>query len=95
MLTDASLLAHLTQANDTEITILLDCLWRYPHTLTVRRIGSSEAVPSNALVVRFEQLYLNQPLVDGQPVEQVSPVAAKMLADARNLGGVFVVEMLA
>ncbi len=94
-LTDASLLAHLTQANDTEITTLLDCLWRHPHTLTVRRIGSSEVVPSSAMMVRFEHLYLNQPLVEGQPIEHVSPVAAKMLADARNLGGVFVVEMLA
>jgi hypothetical protein len=92
-LTDADLLAQLAQVGDAEITALLDRLWRYSHTLTVRRVLEDEAVPLHALVVRFEQLYLNQPLVDGQPVEQVSSVAAKMLAEARNLRGVFVVEI--
>ena len=93
MLTDASLLAQLAQSDDAEITSLLDRLWRYPHTLTVRRIEPDEEVSSEALVVRFEHLYLNQPLVNGQPVEQVSPAAARMLTNARNLRGVFVVEM--
>jgi HD superfamily phosphohydrolase len=93
LLTDASLLAQLVQAGDAEITALLDYLWHYPHTLNVRRLEVDEEVPANALVVRFEHLYLNQPLVEGRPVEQVSPVAAKLLAEARNLGGVFVVEM--
>jgi hypothetical protein len=87
------LLAHLSQAGDAEITEMLDRLYFYPHTLTVHRMESDESVPPNALVMRFEHPYLNQPLVDGQPVEQVSPKAAGMLAEARNLCGVFVVEM--
>jgi hypothetical protein len=92
-LTDTTLLARLTQINDPEIVDLLGRLLQRPHTLTVRRVTPNEPVSAETLVSRVGQPYLNQPLVDGQPVEQVSERAATMLAQARTLLGTFVVEM--
>jgi len=70
----------------------LERLLHRPHTLHVRRLAADEALPEGALVVTFSKPYLGQPLVDGQPVGQVSERAAAMLAEARTLLGTFVVE---
>ena len=92
-MTDADLLSRLAQANDPEISTLLDRLLRRPHTLTVRRADPAETPPPGALVVRFTQPYVGQPLVDGQPVSRVSEQAATMLAEAQSLLGTFVVDV--
>jgi hypothetical protein len=93
-LTDAAALARLEQANDPEIAAWLDRLLRRPHTLTVRRLIVGESPPAKALVFRLEKPYVNQPLVDGHPVGEVSAKAAAMLREAQALLGSFVVELL-
>ncbi len=92
-LTDAAVLARLEQANDPEITAWLERLLRRPHTLAVRRLGPDQVPPADGLVVRFEKPYVNQPLVDGRPVGEVSEKAAAMLRAAEALLGAFVVEL--
>ncbi len=91
-MTDADLLSRLALANDPEISAWLERLLRRPHTLTVRRAQPAELLPPAALALRFEQPYLSEPLVDGQPVSQCSARAASMLAEARTLLGTYVVE---
>lgn len=91
-MTDGDLLARLNGVNDPEIEALLERLLHRPHTLHVRRVAADETLPEGALVVTFSKPYLGQPLVDGQPVGQVSERAAAMLAEARALVGTFVVE---
>jgi HD superfamily phosphohydrolase len=91
-MTDAALLSLLAEAKDPEITELLEQLLRRPHTLTVRRVEPDEPLPPQALTIQFDQPYLGQPLVDGQPVSQRSARAASMLAEARALLGEFLVE---
>lgn len=92
-MTDADVLAQLAQANDPEIGSLLERLLRRPHTLGLRRLAEGEVAPPQALVIHFDQPYLGQPLVDGQPVSQLSERAALMLAEARALLGAFVVDL--
>lgn len=92
-LTDTDLLALLAQANDPEITTLLDRLLHRPHTLRVRRVIAGESPPDDVLVVRFDQPYLNQPIVDGMPISQLSERAVSMLTEARALMGTYVVEL--
>jgi HD superfamily phosphohydrolase len=92
-LTDADLLSRLAQINDPEMANLLERLLRQPHSLTVRRASPDESLPAEALITRVDQPYLNQPLVNGQPVAQISERAAAMLAEARTLLGTFVVEV--
>ena len=94
-LTDADVLSRLAQINDAEIANLLERLLYRPHTLTVRRVEPDEPIPAEALMARVDQPYLNQPLVDGQPIDQLSERAASMLAKARTLLGTFVVEVSA
>ena len=48
--------------------------------------------PPGAHVVQVDRLYLAMPLVDGEVVTQVSPRAAAMLAEARQLLGTYVVS---
>jgi HD superfamily phosphohydrolase len=91
-MTDADLLSRLAQANDPDISAWLERLLHRPHTLTVRRLQPAEPAPPNALNHRFEQPYLNEPLVDGQPVSQRSERAASLLAQARTLLGTYLVE---
>jgi HD superfamily phosphohydrolase len=92
-LTDADMLFHLAQVDDPEIATLLERLLHRPHTLTVRRAAPEESLLADTLVVRVNQPYLNQPLVDGQPVGQLSERAASMLAEARTLLGTFIVDV--
>ncbi len=94
-MTDADLLARLARANDPEISAWLERLLRRPHTLTVRRAQPAEPLPSAALAIRFDQPYLNEPLVDGRPVSQRSERAASLLAEARSLLGTYLVELSA
>lgn len=93
-MTDADLLSRLALANDPEISAWLERLLRRPHTLTVRRTQPAEPLPPTALILRFEQPYLNEPLVDGKPVSQRSERAASLLAEARTLLGTYVVELV-
>lgn len=72
---------------------LLDRLLRQPHTLSVHRVEPDETFPPAALTVRFNQPYLGQPLVDGQPVSQRSTRAVSMLAEAQALLGTYLVEI--
>jgi HD superfamily phosphohydrolase len=92
MMTDADLLIHLVQTNEPEITRWLGRLLRRPESLTVRRAAPDEPPPAEAITVRFENPYLNQPLVHSRPVSEVSERAASLLAEARELLGTFVVE---
>ncbi len=92
-MTDADLLSKLAQANDPEIDIWLKRLLHRPHTLTVRRVAPNESLLTEALVTRFDQSYLNQPLVEGQPVSQLSRRAASMLTEGQALLGSFIVEV--
>lgn len=92
-MTDADLLAHLGRADDPQITSLLDRLLSQPQTLLVHRVEPNGTFPASALTVRFDQPYLGQPLVDGQPVSQRSARAASMLAEARALLGTYLVEI--
>lgn len=92
-MTDADLLARLAGAKDPEIANLLDRLLRQPHTLSVHRVGPNQIVPPAALTVRFNQPYLGQPLVAGQPVSQRSIRAASLLAEARALLGTYLVKI--
>jgi HD superfamily phosphohydrolase len=91
-MTDSDLLTRLSGANDPEMEALLEKLLHRPHTLRVRRVAAGEALSAGALVVTFSKPYLGQPLVDGQPVGQMSARAASMLTEARALVGTFVVE---
>ncbi len=93
-LTDAVALARLAQAGDPDITAWLDRLLRRPHTLAVRRLMPGESPPTEALVFHSEKPYVNQPLVDGRPVGEVSEKAAAILREAQALLGTFVVELL-
>lgn len=92
-MTDAEVLTLLAGSNDTEISLLLDLLLRAPHKLKVRRATADEVLSPSAMITHFNKAYLGQPLVDGQPVGQVSQRAAAMLAEARSLLGTFVVEV--
>jgi HD superfamily phosphohydrolase len=92
-MTDADILALLAGINDPEINFLLERLLRHPHKLKVRRVTAEEVLPPAAMITHFNKAYLGQPLVEGQPVEQVSARAAGMLAEARSLLGTFVVEL--
>jgi HD superfamily phosphohydrolase len=94
-MTDADLLARLARAEDPEIANLLDRLLRQPQTLLVRRIELDGTLPDSVLTIRFDQPYLSQPLVDGQPVSQRSARAASMLAEAQALMGTYLVEISA
>jgi HD superfamily phosphohydrolase len=92
-MTDADLLANLAQAGNPEIAGLLDRLLRQPHTLSVHRIELDGTSPDSAITVRFDQPYLGQPLVEGQPVSQRSARAASMLAEAQALLGTYLVDI--
>ena len=65
-------------------------LWYQPHAISVRRIGDKET-PPDAHVVQMDHLYLAMPLADGQIVTQVSPRAAALVAEARQLLGTYAV----
>lgn len=92
-MTDAEVLTRLAQADDPEIDSLLERLLRRPDSLTVRRLEADEVLPPEVLRIHFDKPYLGQPLVNGQPVSQVSERAATMLAEAGSLLGTFVVEL--
>lgn len=92
-LTDAAALGCLAQANDPEIAAWLERLLRQPHTLTAERLEPGQPLPAEALVFRFEKPYVNQPLVDGRPVGELSAKAAAMLKEAQALLGTFVVNL--
>ena len=66
-------------------------LWYRPQAIGVRRL-EGDAAPPGAHLVPVDRLYLAMPLVDGENVTQVSPRAAAMLAEARQLRGTYVVS---
>jgi len=66
-------------------------LWYRPQAIDVRRLEGDDA-PPGAHVVRVDRLYLAMPLVDGEVVTRVSPRAAAMLDEARQLLGTYAVS---
>jgi hypothetical protein len=66
-------------------------LWYQPQTIVVRRLGNKDAPPGTH-VVQMDHLYLAIPLADGQIVTQVSPRAAALVAEARQLRGTYAVH---
>jgi HD superfamily phosphohydrolase len=88
LMTDAEVQQRLfeTPATQEEATRL----WYRPQAIGVRRLEGDD-VPPSVYVVQVDRLYLAMPLVDGEVVTRVSPRAAAMLAEARQLLGTYVV----
>ncbi len=65
-------------------------LWYQTHAITAHRLGDKEP-PPGAHVVQMDHLYLAMPLADGQTVTKVSLRAERLVAEAQELHGTYIV----
>ena len=66
-------------------------LWYQPYAIAVRRLEGANVLPG-ACPVKIDRLYLDMPLVDGQPITRISDHAAALVAEAQRWRGTYVVD---